>query len=308
MSDKQQTPGDADAQITDASDGEAAAAPAPVSKYNTPSRASVVVMVAIALFGLTLILRAWQLWPFNSSHVHTDDAYVRGQVTVLAPQVSGYVTDVLVKDFDHVKQGQPLLRIDGRSYRQKVDQAEAALAEARAQLANSDQSQAQGRAQIASARANLSAGQAERRKPNSEEKQWLAVVDVDHFKGVNDRFGHLYGDEVLILIANLLQSSFRAQDRVFRFGGEEFVVLLIDADLESASMVAQRIRASVAAEPVSLNSGERVDVTVSIRVAALSDFARDNAIEGVAQELVASADAALYQAKAGGRNKVVMFA
>ena len=110
MSDKQQTPGDADAQITDASDGEAAAAPAPVSKYNTPSRASVVVMVAIALLGLTLILRAWQLWPFNSSHVHTDDAYVRGQVTVLAPQVSGYVTDVLVKDFDHVKQGQPLLR------------------------------------------------------------------------------------------------------------------------------------------------------------------------------------------------------
>jgi diguanylate cyclase (GGDEF)-like protein len=73
-------------------------------------------------------------------------------------------------------------------------------------------------------------------------------------------------------------------------------------------MVAQRIRASVAAEPVSLGGGERVDVTVSIGVAALSDFARDNAIEGVAQELVASADAALYQAKAGGRNKVVTFA
>lgn len=176
MSDKQQTPGDADAQITDASDGEAAAAPASVSKYNTPSRASVVVMVAIALLGLTLILRAWQLWPFNSSHVHTDDAYVRGQVTVLAPQVSGYVTDVLVKDFDHVKQGQPLLRIDDRSYRQKVDQAEAALAEARAQLANSDQSQAQGRAQIAAARANLSAGQAERRRTGTELQRYETLA------------------------------------------------------------------------------------------------------------------------------------
>jgi diguanylate cyclase (GGDEF)-like protein len=69
-------------------------------------------------------------------------------------------------------------------------------------------------------------GQSERRHASEEEQQWLAVVDVDHFKSVNDRFGHLYGDEVLILIANLLTSSFRSQDRVFRFGGEEFVILL----------------------------------------------------------------------------------
>ncbi len=66
------------------------------------------------------------------------------------------------------------------------------------------------------------------------EQQWLAVVDVDHFKTVNDHFGHLYGDEVLILIANLLQSSFRTQDRVFRFGGEEFVVLLRSTTLDNA--------------------------------------------------------------------------
>jgi len=176
MSDKQQNPGNADEPITDASDGQAAASPAPVSKYNTPSRTSVVVMVVIALVGLTLILRAWQLWPFNSSHVHTDDAYVRGQVTVLAPQVSGYVTEVLVKDFDHVKQGQPLLRVDERTYRQKVDQAEAALADARAQLANSDQSQAQNRAQIASARANLSAGQAEQQRSRAELRRYETLA------------------------------------------------------------------------------------------------------------------------------------
>ncbi len=176
MSDKQENPGNPDEPITDASDGEAAAASAPVSKYNTPSRTSVVVMVVIALVGLTLILRAWQLWPFNSSHMHTDDAYVRGQVTVLAPQVSGYVTEVLVKDFDHVTQGQPLLRIDERTYRQKVDQAEAALADALAQLANSDQSQAQNRAQIASARANLSAGQAEQQRSRTELQRYETLA------------------------------------------------------------------------------------------------------------------------------------
>ncbi len=142
--------------------------PVAVSKYNRPSRVSVVVMIVIALIGLTLILRAWLLWPFNSSTMHTDNAYVRGQVTVLAPQVNGYVTDVLVKDFDYVKQGQPLLQIDQRIYRQHVQQAEAALADARAQLANSDQSQAQNRAQIASAQANLSAGRAQQQQSQTE--------------------------------------------------------------------------------------------------------------------------------------------
>ncbi|MGE8212839.1 MAG: HlyD family secretion protein, partial [Stenotrophomonas sp.] len=151
-------------------------ASAPVSKYNRPSRASVVVMIAVALVGLTLILRAWQLWPFNSTHMHTDDAYVRGQVTVLAPQVNGYVTEVLVSDFDHVKKDQPLLRIDDRIYRQKVDQAQAALDDARAQLANSDQSQAQNRAQISSARANYAAEQAEQQRSRTELQRYETLA------------------------------------------------------------------------------------------------------------------------------------
>jgi len=137
-------------------------------------------------------------------------------------------------------------------------------------------------------------------------------IDIDHFKRVNDTVGHQGGDDVLREICGRIKAELRMSDALGRFGGEEFVVLLIDADLENASIVAQRIRASIADEPVSLGGGERVDVTVSIGVAALSaqlsDPARDNAIEGVAQELVASADAALYQAKAGGRNKVVTFA
>jgi len=137
-------------------------------------------------------------------------------------------------------------------------------------------------------------------------------IDIDHFKRVNDTVGHQGGDDVLREICGRIKAELRMSDALGRFGGEEFVVLLIDADLENASIVAQRIRASIADEPVDLGTGERVEVTVSIGVAALSaqlsDPARDNAIEGIAQELVASADAALYQAKAGGRNKVVTFA
>ncbi|KFI08008.1 diguanylate cyclase [Massilia sp. BSC265] len=130
-------------------------------------------------------------------------------------------------------------------------------------------------------------------------------IDIDHFKQVNDSMGHQGGDEVLREVANRIKAELRISDALARFGGEEFVVLLIDADLESASMVAQRIRASVALSPVHLNTGERVEVTVSIGVATLDDFERDHAIEGVAQDLVAQADTALYQAKANGRNRVV---
>ncbi|OON59812.1 diguanylate cyclase [Massilia sp. KIM] len=133
-------------------------------------------------------------------------------------------------------------------------------------------------------------------------------IDIDHFKRVNDTYGHQSGDEVLREISNRIKAELRMSDALGRFGGEEFVVLLIDADLEAATMVAQRIRASVAAEPVDLGTGEQVNVTVSIGVSTLSDFERDHAIEGVAQDLVATADSALYKAKAGGRNQVVTLA
>jgi diguanylate cyclase (GGDEF)-like protein len=110
---------------------------------------------------------------------------------------------------------------------------------------------------------------------------------------------------VLREVASRIKAELRISDALGRFGGEEFVVLLIDAGLESASMVAQRIRNSVAVTPVDLSSGEHVSVTVSIGVATLDDFERDHAIEGVAQDLVAQADTALYRAKADGRNRVV---
>ncbi len=130
-------------------------------------------------------------------------------------------------------------------------------------------------------------------------------IDIDHFKKVNDSVGHGGGDDVLREVASRIKAELRISDALGRFGGEEFVVLLIDAGLESASMVAQRIRNSVAVTPVDLSGGGHVSVTVSIGVATLDDFERDHAIEGVAQDLVAQADTALYRAKADGRNRVV---
>jgi diguanylate cyclase (GGDEF)-like protein len=136
-------------------------------------------------------------------------------------------------------------------------------------------------------------GLAERRGPHGAEAQWLAVVDVDHFKTVNDRFGHLYGDEVLILIANLLQSSFRTQDRVFRFGGEEFVVLLRSTTLENARRIIERFRLDVESH----HFPQVGQVTVSIGFTGVS--AADSPVVTLGH-----ADQALYFAKANGRNRV----
>jgi diguanylate cyclase (GGDEF)-like protein len=135
-------------------------------------------------------------------------------------------------------------------------------------------------------------GHAERRQPLKQEKPWLAVVDVDNFKSVNDRFGHLYGDEVLILIANLLQSSFRTQDRVFRFGGEEFVVLLRPTTLDHAQRIIDRFRTSVASN-VFPQVGQ---VTVSVGFVGISAF--DSPVVTLGH-----ADQALYYAKSHGRNQ-----
>jgi len=139
----------------------------------------------------------------------------------------------------------------------------------------------------------LRPGQAERRQAGEEEQQWLAVVDVDHFKSVNDRFGHLYGDEVLILIANLLMSSFRSQDRVFRFGGEEFVILLRSTTLANAYRIIERFRTNVAAHMFPQVG------TVTVSVGFVSIRAGESPVVSLGH-----ADQALYFAKSHGRNQV----
>ena len=132
-------------------------------------------------------------------------------------------------------------------------------------------------------------------------------IDIDHFKRVNDTHGHQGGDEVLREVAVRIRQELRRSDALGRFGGEEFVVLLIDADLASAAFVAERIRASIAEVPFELPAGTQTWVSVSIGVASLPSQAPDSLLplDMVAQQLVAHADHALYQAKAGGRNQVV---
>ncbi|WP_311220674.1 MULTISPECIES: GGDEF domain-containing protein [unclassified Acidovorax] len=126
-------------------------------------------------------------------------------------------------------------------------------------------------------------------------EQWLAVVDIDHFKQVNDRFGHLYGDEVLILIANILRSSFRGQDRIFRFGGEEFVVLLRSTTLSTAHKVFNRFRTAVR----EYHFPQVGQVTVSVGFASTA--------RGAPVEILGQADQALYYAKEHGRNQVCFY-
>jgi diguanylate cyclase (GGDEF)-like protein len=128
-------------------------------------------------------------------------------------------------------------------------------------------------------------------------------IDVDHFKRVNDTVGHGGGDEVLREVAGRIKNELRTSDALARFGGEEFVALLINANLDSAAFVAERIRASVAGSMMTLSPSLQLSVTVSIGVATL-DPAVSGDGEVIARELVARADMLLYQAKAGGRNRV----
>jgi two-component system cell cycle response regulator len=132
-------------------------------------------------------------------------------------------------------------------------------------------------------------------------------IDLDHFKRINDSIGHPGGDEVLRQVAARVKDELRLSDALGRYGGEEFIVLLIDADLASAVAVAERIRAGIGARPFDLASG-LTRVSVSIGVTSLADTERDASVEVAAAALIGQADAALYQAKSGGRDRVVSFA
>lgn len=151
----------------DSSDSVPASTQAP-PKYIKPKRWTVLFMAGVALAAIVLILSAWNLGPFKTSVVETDNAYVRGAVTVLAPQVNGYVAEVLVKDFEFVKAGQVLARIDERIYRQRVEQAAAQRETAIAELNNATQTEAQNAASLAAARANLVAVRAEEGRAKAE--------------------------------------------------------------------------------------------------------------------------------------------
>jgi diguanylate cyclase (GGDEF)-like protein len=129
----------------------------------------------------------------------------------------------------------------------------------------------------------------------------LALVDIDHFKSVNDTYGHLVGDKTLRAVTDALQSQLRSYDVAGRFGGEEFAILLPHAREVDALHIAERLRAHIAAMsiPVSDNpeSGPAVRVTISVGVASLDGASRE------LTDMLAAADAALYYAKETGRNR-----
>lgn len=135
----------------------------------------------------------------------------------------------------------------------------------------------------------------ERRDRAGAIDNWLAVIDIDHFKQVNDRYGHLYGDEVLILLANILKRAFREQDRVYRFGGEEFVILLRATTLDNARKSFERLR-----EGVGSYCFPQIDhVTISIGFVSIGSQ--------TPVTILGQADQALYFAKQNGRNQVCFY-
>ena len=133
----------------------------------------------------------------------------------------------------------------------------------------------------------------DRRSAASKERYWLAVIDIDHFKRVNDTFGHLIGDEVLLLVAQLLRHSFRSYDRLYRFGGEEFVIMFRCQTSDSARAVLERFRARMEA----YDFPQAGRVTVSVGFTGLSP----NDSPSTTFE---RADQAVYFGKRNGRNQV----
>jgi diguanylate cyclase len=126
-------------------------------------------------------------------------------------------------------------------------------------------------------------------------------VDIDHFKRVNDGHGHAAGDAALRHVADYLLANVRSSDFVFRYGGEEFLIVFCETDLRAAQSIAERICRNLAQESIQLPDGSTVALTASIGVAPFEghpDY----------EFLLQTADTALYQAKNSGRNRVVTMA
>lgn len=134
----------------------------------------------------------------------------------------------------------------------------------------------------------------------SEKKSAFIMLDIDHFKAVNDQFGHLAGDQVLVTLASLMRETLRQFDLIWRIGGEEFVIWLPETKCKQALLVAERFRTRIMEKTFSFE-GNQVHITVSLGVACTEDPSVR------LTELFNQADQALYQAKAAGRNRVARY-
>lgn len=127
----------------------------------------------------------------------------------------------------------------------------------------------------------------------------LITLDIDHFKKINDNYGHLTGDKVIVEIANALQKAVRSCDIVFRYGGEEFVVILSSTDSHGAHLLAERVRKTIENRLIPHEDGD-INISASLGVASFEHF------DG-SKSLFSKADAALYQAKRLGRNRTEVY-
>ncbi len=127
----------------------------------------------------------------------------------------------------------------------------------------------------------------------------ILVLDIDHFKKINDSYGHAAGDEVLVKIADCLRKTVRSSDMIFRYGGEEFVILLSNTHPKGAELLAERLR-------LAIRSIDCRDIAQGLRITASIGVATLNPVEETAEQLLKRADEALYQAKRQGRDQVVM--
>ena len=128
----------------------------------------------------------------------------------------------------------------------------------------------------------------------------LIVVDLDYFKKINDTYGHPAGDAVLVKVASRLRSCIRPQEALGRYGGEEFLIVLPGSSSETALAVAERMRATVAAQPETI-AGTSLNLTISAGVASTDTFPT-----ATTEDLISRADVALYAAKDAGRNRAVL--
>lgn len=136
----------------------------------------------------------------------------------------------------------------------------------------------------------------------------LLLVDLDHFKKVNDTFGHLAGDEVLSVVAKIIKNSLRAGDVVGRYGGEEFCVLLPDTSAEESLALAERMRETIASKTISVKHIKRLDTASNELKCTVSIGTANSEVDGYdVTKLLASADSALYEAKTSGRNLVATY-
>ena len=129
-------------------------------------------------------------------------------------------------------------------------------------------------------------------------------LDIDFFKKINDKHGHQGGDDVLCEVARRIKAELRLSDTLGRFGGEEFVVLLINANLQDAMLVAERIRRSIAEKSFQLSESGTCHCTISIGLTTVSEKINRGDEVAVSKEMIARADRALYDAKRSGRNMV----